>query len=145
MTDPPIAPGEVLIELFESEHIVERGTRSVKWFVRCGDAWLRAQRAPGARTELLSAKPGTLWEMRIELRSMIGGRVLRVESAPHARPVRDAFAHLMRGASGGATRIVRNEYRVAARGALEPSVAPSTPKRTSENYKTFESKKTSRK
>jgi hypothetical protein len=106
------------IEVVEREEIVAHGTRRTEWYVHSGDGWLRAARAPKAITKTLDSGPGTVWQLCIELSLPVGARLLQVHISPRKEPAKDAFAHLLKGSRGAASRMDRIYYRVARRGEL---------------------------
>ena len=122
MTDTPQIQLE-LVEVYDEERIVERGTAEVTWFARVNDAWVHVSKFPGARSERLSAGAGTVWQSRTELDMPRGAKLMRVESRPqpYAR-LENPLDYLTRGTPSKARKTRRNYYRVARGGSLEASV-----------------------
>lgn len=104
------------VEVVDGEYIVERGARECTWFVRVGDGWVAAvERAQ--QVDSLEPGPGTVWERRYLLSLPLGTLLMKVESFP--RPLqRSPLEYLSRGPQT-ARKVLRREYRVRARGALE--------------------------
>jgi hypothetical protein len=117
MSEPP-NPRFSVVELLDEECIVQHGAQRSQWFVREADSWVRASRMPNANCTRLEAKPGTVWQTRIEITAELGTRLMRVESRPAGGPPRDAFAHLTSAARGPARRVTRSYFRVGRAGRL---------------------------
>ena len=115
-------PGGTLetTELFEGEHIVERGSAEVTWFFRKNDGWEHVSQWPGAAVERLDAGAGTVWQSRVALTVPRGTRLMRVESRPAPLQRAGAFEHLSRAPRNPPRRVRRNYFRVGRGGALEP-------------------------
>jgi len=109
-------PSHTQVEVVDGEYIVERGARECTWFVRVANGWVAAvERAE--RVDSLEPGPGTVWERCCLLSLPIGALLMRVESFP--RPLqRSPLEYLSRGPQT-ARKVLRREYRVRARGALE--------------------------
>lgn len=107
------------IELFEGEHVVERGSEEITWFVRCNDGWLHASQWPGASVERLEARAGTVWESRITLSVPRATRLMRVESRPAPYERANVFEHLRRAPGAPPRKTARRYFRVERGGRLE--------------------------
>src|SRR5689334_20587235 len=97
------------VEVLDGERIAPRGPQRTQWFVRHNDGWMAAQRLPSALCEKQDSAPGTVWQIRVQLRLSIGTALMRVDTQPAAHRSRDAFAHLTRAAPGP-ERSVRRVY-----------------------------------
>ncbi len=108
------------MELFESEVVQGRGSRTTIWLYRKSDAWVPVVDHPGAQVEKVASGPGTVWERRVTLRLAEGTRLIRQYSAPGDREPRDPLAYLEREVKRPPRRAQRKEYLVARRGRLVP-------------------------
>lgn len=111
----------VWVELLSDECVVERGTMKTTWWVRNADSWLAAHEWPGALEKEPNARPGTIWESRLELQLPVGQLLMRVESRPAAARQRDALDYLSRETRSTARSTRRSYYRVGRRGELKPA------------------------
>jgi hypothetical protein len=110
--------GLLVIELFEEEFVVARGTAEVHWFVRENDAWTHCASYPSARSERLDAPAGTVYRTRVELDLPPETRLMRVESRP-ARPAhKSAVEHLLQPHTNVPRNTRRSYYQVGPRGNL---------------------------
>jgi hypothetical protein len=107
----------VTVELTEGEYIAPRGKRELTWLIRLNDAWVHISKWPAAEVERRDVKSGTVWENRTRLLVSPGARLTRVESRPAPYAQRDVLDYLSRG-GGPARQVLRQEYRVDARGDL---------------------------
>jgi hypothetical protein len=107
------------VELIDEESVVDHGTRRVTWFVRVGDTWQRCGSVAGAKSEQLSAGPGTVWQTRVELELPRGTAVMRRILSPTAPRPRDAFSYLTRQGSTHSQKISHTYYKVRSRGTLQ--------------------------
>jgi hypothetical protein len=109
---------EVQVELTEGEYVAERGKRTVTWLVRINDDWAHVSEWPGAEVERCQAKSGMVWENLTRLLVAPGTRLTRVESRPAEPARRDALDYLKRAPTQPPRRVLRQEFRVGARGDL---------------------------
>jgi len=107
----------VTVELTEGEYVAARGKRAVTWLIRLNDDWVHISKWPGAEIERCQIKSGTVWENRTRLPVAPGARLTRVESRPAPYVKRDALEYLRRPIAPE-RRVLRQEFRVAARGKL---------------------------
>jgi hypothetical protein len=110
-------PRLVTVELREGEYIAPRGTRELTWLVRINDAWAHVSQWPGAEIVRCQTKSGVVWENLTCLVVPPGTRLTRVESRPAPYVKRDALSYLGRPTQA-ARRVLRQEFRVGARGDL---------------------------
>jgi hypothetical protein len=114
-----------MIALIEGEHIVERGSTETIWFVRSLERWVAAAELSGARVIRLEARPGTVWERRVELELPRGATLMRVDSSPYVRKA-SPLQYLSR-TPGTSRRVRRAIFRVEAGGNLSKvSDAPTS-------------------
>jgi hypothetical protein len=109
---------EVTIELTEGEYVAPRGKRQLTWLIRANDAWIHVSEWPSAEVERRQAKSGTVWENLTRLVVTPGAELTRVESRPAPYVPRDALDYLKRAPTGAERRVLRQEFRVGARGDL---------------------------
>lgn len=109
---------EVTIELTEGEYVAPRGKRQLTWLIRCRDAWIHVSEWPSAEVERCQARSGTVWENLTRLVVPPGAELTRVESRPAPYAARDTLDYLKRAPSGAERRVIRQEFRVGARGDL---------------------------
>jgi hypothetical protein len=114
---PEAGPQKVTIELTEGEYVAERGKRELTWLIRVNDAWVHISKWPGAEVARRELKSGMVWENRTTLLVPPGARLTRIESRPAPYTRRDALDYLRRGPAPQ-RRVIRQEFRVGARGAL---------------------------
>jgi hypothetical protein len=107
-----------LVELFESETIVERGSRTVLWRVCRNDAWLSVTEWPDARIDTLEPPAGTVWQRRILLRVPRGTILIRLESRPAPTQRLNPLEYLRRERFRTGRRTKRVAYRVGSGGQL---------------------------
>ncbi len=107
----------VAIELTEGEYVAVRGKRELTWLIRMADAWVHISKWPGAEVERCRIGSGMVWENRTRLLVAPGARLIRVESRPAPYPKRDTLSYLQRPTLPK-RRVVRQEFRVGARGDL---------------------------
>ncbi len=110
-------PREVNIELTEGEYIAARGKTQVTWLIRLNDAWVHVTEWPGAEIERCQTRSGMVWQNLTRLTVPPGARLTRVESRPAPYAQRDALDYLKRPPDA-ARRVLRQEFRVGARGDL---------------------------
>jgi len=113
-----------LVEVVEMEVVDGRSTRRTHWFVRRGQAWVKAAEWPGAREERREAGPGTVWERVLLLALPEGERLMRVDVRPRPLPPRDPLAYLRSSAPGAAKTTRRLYYSVERGGRLVPAAEP---------------------
>jgi hypothetical protein len=118
---PSAGEREVTIELTEGEYIAPRGKCELTWLVRLNDAWVHISKWPGASSERLDVKSGTVWESRTALSVRVGTRLKRIESRPAPYEKRTPLEYLSRPARSG-RRVSRQEFRVGPRGELRRQV-----------------------
>jgi hypothetical protein len=109
---------EVTVELTEGEYIAPRGKRQVTWLIHLNDAWIHITEWPAAEVERCQARSGTVWENLTRLVVAPGAELTRIESRPAPYVKRDALDYLKRAPSGAERRVIRQEFRVGARGEL---------------------------
>ena len=110
-------PREVNIELTEGEYVAARGKSQVTWLIRLNDAWVHITEWPGAEVERCQTRSGMVWQNLTRLTVPAGARLTRVESRPAPYAKRDALEYMKR-APDVARRVLRQEFRVGARGDL---------------------------
>jgi hypothetical protein len=114
----PAAPTrDVSIELREGEYVADRGKRKLTWLIRINDGWAHVREWPGAQVEQCQLRSGVVWENLTRLVVPLGTRLTRIESRPAPYAHRDALDYLKRSPEP-ARRVLRTEFRVAARGEL---------------------------
>jgi hypothetical protein len=109
-----------VVEVVEGEHVVERGTSEITWFVRQNDGWVHVSEIPGVEIARLDASPGTVWQSQVTLALPRGTRLMRVESRPSPGRRREVFEHLSSASKSAPRRVQRRYFRVGRAGSLEP-------------------------
>ena len=109
----------VRVAVVESEQVVARGVRCVRWRLLGGARDANVAELPGARVESLPSAPGVVWQRRIELSLPVGARLEREVTSPGDAPRRDVLEHLERKRRGVAQRVARDRYVVLRDGRLE--------------------------
>jgi hypothetical protein len=107
-----------LVELFESETIVERGSRMVLWRVCHNDASVSVTEWPDAQIDTLEPPAGTVWQRRILLRVPRGTILIRMESGPAPMQRLDPLDYLRRERVRAGRRTRHVTYRVGSGGQL---------------------------
>lgn len=108
------------IEVFESEIVIPRGTRRVRWQILVNDDWIGVSEHPTARIQHVDSGPGTVWERRIELDVESGTLLERLTSSPATQKA-DPLAYLERDRPRAKWQKQRSEYRVGPKGELFPT------------------------
>jgi hypothetical protein len=109
----------VRVELVESEEVVGRGVRCVRWRLLSGARGTAVARVPGAVVESLPSAPGVVWQRRIELSLPVGARLEREVTSPRESSRVEVLEHLGRERRGVAQRVAKDCYVVLRDGRLE--------------------------
>jgi len=108
----------VRVELVESEAVVARGVRCVRWRLLSEGRGSDVASLPGARVESLPSSPGVVWQRRIELSLPVGARLEREVTSPGEQRRIEVLEHLGRDRRGAAQRVVKHRYVVLRDGRL---------------------------
>ena len=106
------------IQLFDDERIVPHGAQRTTWFVRQGEAWIKAAEWPGATTERRDSGPGTVWERAVTVTLPLGAELMRVETKPLPPANKDPMSYLRTETKRQPRATRRTYYRVGPGGRL---------------------------
>lgn len=112
------SPAVERVSVADHERIVPHGAARATWFVRKGEAWVKAAEWEGVSSTRRDAGPGTVWERTLDLELPIGTELMRVETRPRAVPVRDPLSYLTSETKRPPRATRRTYYRVERGGRL---------------------------
>ena len=109
----------VRVEVVESEQVVARGVRCVRWRLWSGTRWTDVAGLPSAHVESLPSAPGVVWQRRIEISLPVGARLEREVTSPRQAQRVEVLEHLARDRRRAAQRVAKDRYVVLRDGRLE--------------------------